>query len=313
MSKKRKSPKDELEREDRYNLELEYSGMKFPREELINVSTNRSRLSSGSDYNLMQQKWGERRKRKYSTLHTHSSNLRRTGSLDLEKYSNDKLSHFEELASIPSEKDLLYFLRDDQARSDTIVSRNPQTGEVIGSITMRKTKRTPNFRGSPVKPSLQYRIDSVFFNPVRKLMGIEPLKNTQWADVDRTRAKKEMKKRLGLYGKSLRESYSLKSPSSARRAFDKLADEFNFQVRHVPKKGYKVNDAGTRFVPEDSGIEKKVGVSLSVLGILGLILTFFPEITGNAVSGISMSEPKLFGVGSFVLLIIGTYLIFQKK
>ncbi len=287
---------------------VEYSGVKFPGKEIVDIrSRYRMPFRTSTDQSKLRQEWLKNKKKKYTNVHTHPTELDRR---QLRDHYNVNLDYLEELNLIPSTGDLMAFLRDDQSKCSVIAPRETKTGKIRGYFIIRKTKRTPRFRGSPVKPSLGHRIGSIF-DPLFQKMGVEPEKDYSWLTKDKTKAKVEMRKRINEYGHQINEGSRANDLDIPQKAFDSLAKDFHLRYRFVPAEGYELNRHKTKFIKKKN-LESQLSATAGILLILSVLFSS-AKLTGFAIGNNLLSKIDFAPVLLFIFGMITIYFLLRLK
>lgn len=180
----------------------------------------------------------------------------------------------------PSSEDIVLFLREKNTKTAIIAQQNPKTRKVEGYTFMMKTEKTPKFDYS------EYEERSIgdFVEKSREIY----------------------KKAHILTHESLPEELQ-------RYLLRDMARKFSFKYRHVPVKGYRLDEDLMSFVPiKKKNLETKFVVIIGLTFLISLLF-MFPGMTGLVVGKFAPKTSNIIGAGLFILGIIGSYFYFKKK
>lgn len=253
--KKKRSPKEIIESVRDPHLESGY--LKFKGEDMFQADSDRNRTSVKYDLDILENN-AEKKKEGYSNIHTHPGQT-----------------------ILPSNKDLVKFLSDDELKNMWIAQTDERTGKVRGYLILKKTKKSPSFRDLKNKKRSAFLANDEL---VRKVLHAPP-------------------------NKSYNENY----PRYYAK-LNSLADSFRFKYRFIPASGYELSDDKANFIKIEKGFQN-IDLFLPV-GIISLIFSLFfisLRVTGFTIAALSVKNANFIGAIFFVLGLFSFYLYFNKQ
>lgn len=180
----------------------------------------------------------------------------------------------------PSPEDIIQFLREKNMRTSIIAQQNPKTRKVEGYTFMMKTEKTPKFDYSAYEER-----------------SIEDY----------------IEKSEEIYKKAYILTHASLPEELQRDLLGDMAEKFSFKYKHVPVKGYRLDEDLMSFVPiEKKNLETKLTVIIGLTFLIS-ILFMLPGMTGLVVGKFAPKTSNIIGAGLFILGIIGSYFYFKKK
>lgn len=266
----KKSVKEIIEGSERPHIET--TAIKFPGKEVVldvseaGISTKASTMF---DYRRIRELWKKAGKKKYGLIHTHP---------DASSYINPE--------PLPSDKDIINFLGDDNQKQLIIYSRDNSSGEVWGELVVRKTKETPKMHESPLN---DYGLFSVF--------TMSP--SCSW---------KRHEMREWIRGK-----YDSDDPTKYH--LERVAAKYHLKYRWLKfkRRPSKEERKAMQAQEEQASLERRVSAIIGIAGICSSLFFLSSSLTGNAVSSLNQAHSNWIGGVLFVIGIIGAFAYFKRK
>lgn len=277
--KKKKSPREVIENAEKPHMESSY--VKFPGEEVKDVSGRRGRFDTESSRNRMIKE--SKGKQDYTSIHTHPTNIPyfslpnlldnlfggKIARLFRKKQQSDSKS-FSFADVYPSSGDIKTFLIDKKdtglvEKTSVIVGRDYKSGETGKSFIMKKTSRTPVIKGFR-----SLNEDSLF---------------------------RDYGKQIGPYRRDTDKGLEI---------LGVIADKYQFQFRFLNEEGR----TDLKYNPNPTNLEGRMAASVLVF-LSSLVLMSF-KITGFSIYNISANSLSIIGGGLFFISLILMLLFFKK-
>ncbi len=102
--------------------------------------------------------------------------------------------------------------------------------------------------------------------------------------------------------KWLREESCGKSPAELLSSIEDLAQKYGLRYKYLPAEGYEVSKNRAWFIKK--GLEGKVEGTTAILGLLASIFFLSANLTGNAISNLSLKNSNMIGVMLFLFIVI---------
>ena len=297
----KKKTKEIIESEE--NPKVEHAYVKFPGKEAVPVGLSKTEKTTEYDYREINKLWEEAGRKKYAAIHTHS-------------YDSDRQKKFRlrDDDPLPSPRDMIHFLSDDEAKSMVIGHQNNKSGNLDGYVVFRKTKKTPKSSNSPV-----YDPEATMkeFTLVERITHSLNSFMHRWVHRDEhpsNPAYRKLIRRTKEYDAATQTAFYFDRPDILHANLYKFAEQYHLQYKFVPEKGKTVNSTRTRFLEKSAMhlIGIGTGVFLGIISILGASV-----LTGNSVNnetGMQTGFAFLIGLIGLVLGILGgTWLIRIKR
>lgn len=150
MGVEKKSPREVLESVK--NPQLEYSYVKFPGKEMVDVSSSQEKDSVKTRWGKVRSLWRRNDKKPYTHIHTHP----------VPPECNTLAQEIQ--GSMPSYNDVNNFMIDDDQKMMVVAQTNAENKNLNGYFILRKTRKTPK-TGITQIPSPLEKLKNSYFPP----------------------------------------------------------------------------------------------------------------------------------------------------
>jgi hypothetical protein len=100
--------------------------------------------------------------------------------------------------------------------------------------------------------------------------------------------------------------------SEANRILDKIAKDYNLQIRYTPAKGFKFDSKKLKFVKQNS-LEQKLSATTAIMGLIGGLFFLGSNLTGNVIADLPVKTTSFIGASLILIGLIASFFYLKTK